>query len=167
MCVCTLSPFSRVWLCDPMDYSPLSMGSPGKNTGVGIHALLQGFFPTQGSNLSLLYLLHWQMGLLSLAPPGSPIYPMLCPKCFACINYVLMLSIWTSTLINSISSLRDEEAETWRRHMTWLRSHSKKMVELGFKPDLSFQNLSPKSFYYPTLFTFTLVLVLSFWSIWH
>ena len=25
--------------------------SPGKNTGVGRHALLQGIFPTQGSNL--------------------------------------------------------------------------------------------------------------------
>ena len=28
--------------------------SPGKNTGVGCHALLQGIFPTQGSNLCLL-----------------------------------------------------------------------------------------------------------------
>ena len=28
---------------------------PGKNTGVGCHALLQGIFPTQGSNLGLLY----------------------------------------------------------------------------------------------------------------
>ena len=28
--------------------------SPGKNTGVGCHALLQGIFPTQGSNLGLL-----------------------------------------------------------------------------------------------------------------
>ena len=27
--------------------------SPGKNTGVGCHFLLQGIFPTQGSNLSL------------------------------------------------------------------------------------------------------------------
>ena len=27
--------------------------SPGKNTGVGCHALLQGIFPTQGSNLPL------------------------------------------------------------------------------------------------------------------
>ena len=27
---------------------------PGKNTGVGCHALLQGIFPTQGSNLGLL-----------------------------------------------------------------------------------------------------------------
>ena len=32
--------------------------SPGKNTGVGCHALLQGIFPTQGSNLRLLWLLH-------------------------------------------------------------------------------------------------------------
>ena len=32
----------------------LSMGdSPGKNTGVGCHALLQGVFPTQGLNLCL------------------------------------------------------------------------------------------------------------------
>ena len=37
---------------------PLSMGSPGKNTGVGCHALLQGIFLTQGSNLWLLQLLH-------------------------------------------------------------------------------------------------------------
>ena len=37
--------------------APLSMGwdSPGKNTGVGCHALLQGIFLTQGLNLSLLH----------------------------------------------------------------------------------------------------------------
>ena len=29
--------------------------SPGKNTGVGCHALLQGIYPTQGSNLGLPY----------------------------------------------------------------------------------------------------------------
>ena len=29
--------------------------SPGKNTGVGCHALLQGTFPTQGSNPGLLH----------------------------------------------------------------------------------------------------------------
>ena len=43
---------------------PLSMDSPGKNTGVGCHALLQGIFPTQGSNLCLLCLLRWQAGSL-------------------------------------------------------------------------------------------------------
>ena len=35
--------------------------SPGKNTGEGCHSLLQGIFPTQGSNLGLLRLLHWQV----------------------------------------------------------------------------------------------------------
>ena len=29
--------------------------SPGKNTGVGCHSLLQGISPTQGSNLGLLH----------------------------------------------------------------------------------------------------------------
>ena len=38
---------------------------PGKNTGMGCHFLLQGIFLTQGSNLSLLRLLHWQEGSLT------------------------------------------------------------------------------------------------------
>ena len=33
--------------------------SAGKNTGVGCHALLQGLFPTQGSNLHCQALYHW------------------------------------------------------------------------------------------------------------
>ena len=45
--------------------------SPGKNSEVCYHTLLQGFFPTQGSNLHLLHLLHWQVGSLPLAPPGK------------------------------------------------------------------------------------------------
>ena len=32
--------------------------SPGRNTAVGCHFFLQGIFPTQGSNLCLLCLLH-------------------------------------------------------------------------------------------------------------
>ena len=51
-------------LC-PWDFS-------GKNTGVGCHALLQGIFPNQGSNLHLLCLLHWQTSSLSLVPPRKP-----------------------------------------------------------------------------------------------
>ena len=45
---------------------------PGKNTGVGCHFLLQGIFPTQGSNLHLLCLLHWQVDSLPLSHLGSP-----------------------------------------------------------------------------------------------
>ena len=40
------------------------------NTGVGYHALFQGIFPTQGSNL--LCLLLWQSGSLPLVPPHLP-----------------------------------------------------------------------------------------------
>ena len=46
--------------------------SPGKNTEVDGHPLLQGIFPTQGLNLRLLHLLQWQEGSLLLAPPGKP-----------------------------------------------------------------------------------------------
>ena len=57
-------------LCDPMDHSPpgsfVHEDSPGKNAGVGCHALLQGIFLTQGSNPCLLFLLHWQVGSLPL-----------------------------------------------------------------------------------------------------
>ena len=42
---------------------------PGKNTGVGCHFLLQGIFPTEGSNPQLLHLLHWQVDSFPLAPP--------------------------------------------------------------------------------------------------
>ena len=47
----------------------LSMDFPGKNTGVGCCFLLQGIFPPQGLNLSLLCLLHWQEGSWLLVPP--------------------------------------------------------------------------------------------------
>ena len=40
-------------------------------------ALLQGIFPTQGLNLHLFCLLHWQAGSLPLAPPGKPWNPIM------------------------------------------------------------------------------------------
>ena len=49
-----------------------SWDSPGKNTGVGSRALFQGIFPTQGSKLRFLRLLHWQVSSLPLVPPGKP-----------------------------------------------------------------------------------------------
>ena len=46
---------------------------PGKNNGVGCHALLQGIFPIQGLNLHLQRLLLWQAGSLPLCHRGRPI----------------------------------------------------------------------------------------------
>ena len=64
-------------LCEPTDCVPTKLlcpwDSPGKKTGVDCHALLQGIFPTQGSNPFLLCLLHWQVSSLPLAPLWSPI----------------------------------------------------------------------------------------------
>ena len=65
-----------VWcltLCNPMDYSPRGSSvhgdSPGKNTGVGCHALLQGIFPTQGPNPDLP---HCRQILYWLSHQGKP-----------------------------------------------------------------------------------------------
>ena len=61
-------------LCNLMNCSPTRLlcpwNSPGKNTGVGFHALLQGIFPTQGLNPHLLHLLHWQVGFFATVPTG-------------------------------------------------------------------------------------------------
>ena len=45
---------------------------PGWNTGVNCLFLLQGIFPTQGSILHLLNLLHWQADSFTAEPSGKP-----------------------------------------------------------------------------------------------
>ena len=71
MCVCLIS-----WSCLTLWPSGLyparllsSWDSPGKNTGVGSHSLLQGIFPTQGWNPGLL---HCRQILYCLSHQGSP-----------------------------------------------------------------------------------------------
>ena len=46
--------------------------SQGKNTGVGCHALLQGIFPTEGSNPPHLCLVHCRWLLYLLSHLGNP-----------------------------------------------------------------------------------------------
>ena len=64
---------SRLTLCSPMDCNPPDSSPwdfPGNNTGVGFHSLLQGIFPTQGSNP---HLLHWEADSLPQSYLGSPL----------------------------------------------------------------------------------------------
>ena len=73
-CACTYQPlWSCPTLCHPMDFS--LPGSPwdsrGRNTGVDCHALPQGIFLTQGSNL---HLLHYRQILFPLSHHGSPLF---------------------------------------------------------------------------------------------
>ena len=66
--------FTQSYSCDPMDCSPpgssVTGDSPGKKTGVGCHALLQGIFPTQGSKPGLS---HCRWILYQLSYQGKPI----------------------------------------------------------------------------------------------
>ena len=65
----------------------LCLYSPGKNTGMSHHSLLQGIFPTQGSNLGLLhcrqilYHLSYQ-GSKSRSFSGIPLVSVCFSKCW-------------------------------------------------------------------------------------
>ena len=73
-CVLSLSVVSKS--LQPHELQPVRLlcpwSFPGKNTGVGCHFLLQAIFPTQGLNLHLLCLLHWQANSLPLSHLGRP-----------------------------------------------------------------------------------------------
>ena len=78
------SPVSRSAMADsarPHGLQPARLlrpwGSPGKDTGVGCHALLQGIFPAQGSNPGLL---HCRQILSCLSRQGSPFPPYMMSK---------------------------------------------------------------------------------------
>ena len=92
-------------LCDPIDCS--LPGSPV--SGILQARILDGLpYPppgdllTLGLNLSLLCLLHWQTGSLSLPPPGS---------CY--IPYPYMLEIFTHTLQVIWFLFNVIEVKTW------------------------------------------------------
>ena len=67
-CVCSHLQFFRATACSPPG-SSVHGDSPGKNAGVDCHALLQGIFPIQGSNPSLL---HCRRILYHLSHQESP-----------------------------------------------------------------------------------------------
>ena len=73
---------SRPTLFDPVDCSTSDSSvhgdSPGSNTGVGCHFLLQGILLTQGLNPCLLSLLHWQACSLPLKVKVAQLGPTLC-----------------------------------------------------------------------------------------
>ena len=72
-CMCVLSYSVESDSLQPHRLQPARLlypwNSPGKNTRVGCHFLLQRIFPTQGSNP---HLLHWQADSLPLSHLGSP-----------------------------------------------------------------------------------------------
>ena len=79
--------------------APLFMDFPGKHTEVDFHFPFQGIFLTQGSNVHLLCLLHWQVGSLPLAPTGKPVYICVC----VCVYTLkLLMKVKYVTLVNCL-----------------------------------------------------------------
>ena len=82
--------------CDSMDCSPpgssIHEDSPGKNTGVGCRAILQGICPTQGSNPDFL---HCRRSHLS--HQGSSLDPM-----YVCKYIFVFLFLTSFTLYNRL-----------------------------------------------------------------
>ena len=76
--------------------------SPGKNIGVGCHAILQGIFLTQGSNPGLL---HCTWILYHLSLQGSPLQRLLLYKWSKCKygdfpgHPVVMQGTWVWSLV--------------------------------------------------------------------
>ena len=88
------------------------------------HALRQGIFLTQGSNLCLLCLLHWQVGFLPLASPGKPTISQSLLKLMSigsmipsnhlilCCPLLLLPSIFPSIRVFS-NEVAHQEAKYW------------------------------------------------------
>ena len=92
--------FSCIRLCDPRTVTSrlLCPYSLGKDIGVGCHALLQGIFQTQGSNLNLLC---WQADSL----------PLCCLEQEKLTRYFQWLSKCSRKFLFSIPSF--ESQQTW------------------------------------------------------
>ena len=92
-CIHAKSLQSCLTLCNPIDYSPSSssvhVDSPGKNTGMGFLALLQGILPIQGLNPHLLCILLCKRVLYCWATGEDSLW---------CQLYYLTLSQNLSTL---------------------------------------------------------------------
>ena len=130
-----LSRLSCPTLCNPMDSnlpgSSIHGDSPGKITGLGCHAFLQGIFLTQGLNSHLLCLLLWQEGSSPLAPPGKP---------FAQLSVSFSFSISPSNEYSELISFRMDWFDLLAVQGTLkslLQHHSSKASRAFFSAQLS------------------------------
>ena len=102
ICTCMLSCFSFGRCLWP--YGPTRLLN---NTGVGCYALLQGIFPTQGTNLHLLWLLYCRE-ILSCWATGETLYVYMCiflVRLFSTIDYYEVLNIVPCVIQQSRSLL--------------------------------------------------------------
>ena len=128
--------------------------SPGKNTGVGCHFLLQGIFLTQGSNSHLLGLLHWQVDSLSLALPAKPHILLCClfPLCHCLPTKIHLVKAMVfpvvtygceSWTIKKVKHRRINASELWcwRRllRVPWTARRSNQSILKEISPEYSLE----------------------------
>ena len=96
-CLCVFAQL-HLTLCHATGCSPpgssIHGDSPGKNTGVGCHFLLQGIFPSQGRNPSLFTPLHWLQTLYHCATSEAQI------KCTGNIMFSVLTYIYIQYCFN-------------------------------------------------------------------
>ena len=111
-------------------YSPWS--SPGQNTGVGSHSLLQRIFPTHRSNPGLP---HCRRILYQLSHKGSP---MTLRVTFNTKSYYLTLSCNTGTHSGTIKKRREvlllciSQSPHWMNASSWPRKQTHSPVSTAF-----------------------------------
>ena len=103
ICMCDKLLQSCPTLCNTMDYSlpgsSVHGDSPGKNTGVGCHALFQGIFLTQGLNSCILWLLQWRQILYHWATREDPNTNM------GLTNYIIFIYFLQCVLIITLKGI--------------------------------------------------------------
>ena len=139
-------------------------GSPGKNTGVGCHTLLQEIFPIQGSNSNLLSLLHWLMRSFPLAPPGKTKEACTCPQRppapYLKKAHRITSNRWFGCQITAINFmifffLAENDFEDWDPLCTFIPIESPRPVSLS-KPLII-------AFFYHSILLHVLLLILWHW----
>ena len=103
-------------LCDcGLPGSSVHEDSPGKNTGMGCHALLQGIFPTHGSNPGLP---HCRRILYQLSHKGSPASPwvqVISPEGWAWRDMVSGEDGW-------------DFLQVWLGHRDWIKEKRREQI---------------------------------------
>ena len=108
--------------------APLSTGFSRQEHCSGSHALLQGIFPTQGSNPHLLCLLCWQVGSLPLAPPGKASWTDTHPENNNNNEIVRFATVWMKLEMTILSEGSHREKQIWchlcveSKQMTYVRN---------------------------------------------
>ena len=118
------------------------LDSPGKNIRVGCHTLLQGIFPTQGSNTGNLH--RWQI-VYHLSHQGSP----------RILEWVSLLLLQGNFQIQELNQGTCIAGRFFTRWATWKALFCTYLVIMTCKPEVYPMVVTPKLFFNTFIAEFT------------